>query len=93
MSYSKFFFNSCSVWVQKEIDICICGIGVNGSIEPFQGYGDSSNLLYRSLQSVEVPIDRIEACSSCENYPKRESGIAVGDSSYNRNRGLAQLVQ
>ena len=46
-----------------------------------------------ALQSVEVPIDRIEAYSSCENYPKRESGIAVGDSSYNRNRGLAQLVQ
>lgn len=49
--------------------------------------------IINKIQSVEVPIYRIEAYSSCENYPKRESGIAVGDSSYNRNRGLAQLVQ
>ena len=49
--------------------------------------------IINKIQSVEVPIHRIEAYSSYENYPKRESVIAVGDSSYNRNRGLAQLVQ
>lgn len=63
------------------------------SASAFQAEDDGSIPFIRSLQSVEVPIDRIEAYSSCENYPKRESGIAVGDSSYNRNRGLAQLVQ